>query len=634
MAKLKTIPEDATAYREMTAALLPRGPIWTLDNAGVRGMAGGLGVEAIRFHNRLVALMLEAYPSTATELLAEWERVFGLPLCADAPTSLSDRQAALAGRVAAQGGQDRAYYIGIVRTVLGDPEAVVTIVENPYGTPFYAWLGHAWDLLGGEGVRAYWQVILPSGVSPAQQHIIECLLNEYKPAHTVLEVISAVSAYYESLDGSDGLSYLEASTNLAARLCLPGTGSIASFTLIAWVAQLDSPGRGIAQIGDPAADAIVGFAEGRDVQSFSAMRAGTPIGDGGALPPDDDSYFLLEVASDGSIVALTANGASYAVVSVSGSFAVPADLFRLLSGYGDGADGARIRNIALMSGALTSDERTALLDADYTHDYRTDYDDGAGHVWTGRTPPFYWCTPAILHSPIHIYTAEPGETIEASGYTTMPDPEDSTFGVWFRVTNSGDGVIVRIPPTGPGYHGLAIPSGANDGTTFDLEWHDNSYGTYAVGEWLLLTLTNDGGEITANINDSDNYNLGSEALDGDFILGTEAGLTADIQVEFAQPFFTASRRTPTETAALYAAGHLHPVNEASGAWPAIALPIVYQGGLTGSVIDNGGNGAAHPMSFTGTPNAVPSGPVASVVNSGSAGECDLDLYGDTTSEED
>ena len=92
-------------------------------------------------------------------------------------------------------------------------------------------------------------------------------------------------------------------------------------------------------------------------------------------------------------------------------------------------------------------------------------------------------------------------------------------------------------------------------------------------------MSNNGGEITANINDSDNYNLGSEALDGDFILGTEAGLTADIQVEFAQPFFTASRRTPTETAALYAAGHLHPVDQAVGAWPALALPIVYQDGL-------------------------------------------------------
>lgn len=442
-----------------------------------------------------------------------------------------------------------------------------------------------------------------------------------------------LTSYYESLDGSDGLSYLEASTNLAARLCLPGTGSIASFTLLAWVAQLDTNGRGIVQIGDAAADAVgTVYAGERPEHYVRAWRGGTTVGSGlGAVFPDDSGYVLTEFVVTPTTMALLADGSTEGPVAISaGSFSTPADLFRLLPTGG----AARIRNIALMSGALTSDERTALLAAGYTHDYRTDYDDGAGHVWTGRTPPFLWCTPAILHSPIHIYTAEPGETIEASGYTSMPDPEDSTFGVWFRVTNSGDGFIVRIPPTGPGYHGLAIPSGANDGTTFDLEWHDNSYGTYAVGEWLLLTLTNDGGEITANINDSDNYNLGSEALDGDFVLGTEAGLTADIQVEFAQPFFTASRRTPTETAALYAAGHLHPVNEASGAWPALALPIVYQAGLTGSAVANGGTGATHPMSFTGTPNAVLGGPIASVMNSGTAGECDLDLYGDTTSETD
>lgn len=161
------------------------------------------------FHGRVMDFLAEADPRTTDELLAEWERVYGLPLCDDAPTGDDERRAALAGRVAAIGGQKPAYYIELVRAVLGDPAAAVTITEQPYGAPFYAWTGSAWDELGWPGMAHYWMVELPSGTSADLAHIVECLLMRYKPAHTILVMRSTTcsGASLASLTISNSPSY-------------------------------------------------------------------------------------------------------------------------------------------------------------------------------------------------------------------------------------------------------------------------------------------------------------------------------------------------------------------------------------------------------------------------------------------
>lgn len=439
-----------------------------------------------------------------------------------------------------------------------------------------------------------------------------------------------LTSYYESLDGSDGLSYLEASTNLAARLCLPGTGSIASFTLLAWVAQLDTNGRGIVQIGDPAADAIVGFAEGRDAQSFSARRAGTGIGDGGALPPDDDSYFLMELTSNGSTVALTANGASYAVVSVSGSFAVPADLFRLLSGYGDGA---RIRNIALMSGALTSDERTALLATGYTHDYRTDYDDGAGHVWMGRTPPFYWCTPAQSRGGekvgLAVYAVEAGETLStASG----PFTGDVLLTFWFLVdTLAGDGTLVRDGGSDAGIQISALP---------DDEFEVATYTDYVLDVldwpgilWHHAVIWSSAGVLYFYVDGLELFDGSFDALTGSVVFGSASAANTVLVTDIAYVQRThVGAASDDAIASLKAAGRGYGVADATGDWAAVTGSDLLARWTTkpvaGVVASDGATSL--PLTFS----APPSGPQTFVVNSGNGGECDLDLYGDTTSETD
>lgn len=209
MSRLVPLSEGWTAAQEMVAALLPRGPIWALRNADIAGMTAALGDESIRFHNRMVALMAEAYPGTADETIDEWESVFGLPICGDAPTDLASRRAALAGAYAAQGIGTPDEFIQMIRIVLGDPAAAVTITERPWGGTFCAWVSHAWDTLGSAALVHHWRVSLPSGVSDDLVHIIGCLLEAFKPAHTVVTLRSTTCSggSSSSLSISNGPSY-------------------------------------------------------------------------------------------------------------------------------------------------------------------------------------------------------------------------------------------------------------------------------------------------------------------------------------------------------------------------------------------------------------------------------------------
>jgi uncharacterized protein YmfQ (DUF2313 family) len=179
----------------MLGRLLPRGPIWQLDTqAELRAFLASLGIEYGRFHQRMIDLLDEADPRTTDELLPEWIAAFGLPApCGELPTDEDAQRAMLAAKVAAQGGQSRAYFIALAYAAL-DPSYLesglewVTIEERPYGVPFRVSISRVGDPLNGEGAAHYWVLHLPvaeSGTPTAE--VIECLIGHWKPAHTVVE---------------------------------------------------------------------------------------------------------------------------------------------------------------------------------------------------------------------------------------------------------------------------------------------------------------------------------------------------------------------------------------------------------------------------------------------------------------
>lgn len=102
-------------YREALAALLPTGPAWPRQPDGVlMQFLEALAVELERLDQRAAQLHAETDPASVTELLADWERVVGLPdPCVTAAQTLAERRLALEGRLTAVGGQSRAFFIAL-----------------------------------------------------------------------------------------------------------------------------------------------------------------------------------------------------------------------------------------------------------------------------------------------------------------------------------------------------------------------------------------------------------------------------------------------------------------------------------------------------------------------------------------
>jgi len=184
-------------FERQIALIAPQGRAWSRDPDSFQVSTWNvIGASLWGAHQRAVSLLeTEANPTRAVELLAEWERDYGLPdPCTAATPTLPQRQAALLSKITARGGQSRAYYIGIA-AALG---YTVTITEYK---PFRLGFSVFGDLLLGPAWQFAWQVNVPSanvtrfrfGLSAFGEPLwtvdsaeLECRLRALAPAHTVL----------------------------------------------------------------------------------------------------------------------------------------------------------------------------------------------------------------------------------------------------------------------------------------------------------------------------------------------------------------------------------------------------------------------------------------------------------------
>lgn len=180
-------------------ALLPRGAAWPRDPGTVQAQAvAALAGVVAALHARAVTLLeIEADPGRAAELLADWERAYGLPdPCVGEGATLQERRAALLGRIAAAGGQSRAYFVAVAAAMGFAP----VIIEE--FRPFRADFGKADDPLNSDPflwrVRAptQTQILFRAGVSTAGEPLqrasnllLECVISRLKPAHTNVEFV-------------------------------------------------------------------------------------------------------------------------------------------------------------------------------------------------------------------------------------------------------------------------------------------------------------------------------------------------------------------------------------------------------------------------------------------------------------
>jgi len=191
------MPRTAAEYREQLKALLPPGIAFPREpGTRLEDLLDGMAQELARIDARGERLIIEANPLSTRELLADWERVAGLPdnCTGTLETTLQGRRNALISKLTATGGQSPAYFIEVARALGYE----VNISEF---RPFRAGLSQAGDpLTSGDWVHT-WRlnthettvIAFRAGLSAAGEPLrtwgndtLECKIDQLKPAHTIV----------------------------------------------------------------------------------------------------------------------------------------------------------------------------------------------------------------------------------------------------------------------------------------------------------------------------------------------------------------------------------------------------------------------------------------------------------------
>lgn len=177
---------DAAAYGRALLKLLPPGPLWRLTPDSVLSkLFHGLGDELARVEQRGKALVEETDPRTATETLAEWERMLGLPdedILA-IPATNAERRTAIIQKLLRTGGQSAAYYEGIALAA----GWVVYVVDGYGDTVARCGTAECGDPMNGTAWAFVWRVDVDYSVTGALSSAeLERVLTRISPAHTIV----------------------------------------------------------------------------------------------------------------------------------------------------------------------------------------------------------------------------------------------------------------------------------------------------------------------------------------------------------------------------------------------------------------------------------------------------------------
>ena len=179
-------------YLAQLQALLPQGPAWPRDaGATLTKLLRAMADELARVDSRAGQLIDETDPRTTAELLADWERVAGLPdSCVTAAQTTAQRRAALHARLTTLGGQNVSYFIALAASLgytVTITEFRLHTVEDDVEYPLY---GHPWQFA--------WQINAPLNTVGTLSvtdtvadplawwgnELLECVIRRLKPAHT------------------------------------------------------------------------------------------------------------------------------------------------------------------------------------------------------------------------------------------------------------------------------------------------------------------------------------------------------------------------------------------------------------------------------------------------------------------
>lgn len=187
---------DAGNYTTMLQQLLPYGEAWPrAPGAWLTKLLGGIADGMARIEARAWALLDEADPRTAYELLPDWERNLGLPdACSGLGDTIALRQLACWRKLANDAGQSRAFFISLAAQ-LG-----YTILIHEFDPAVDSYDGSLTALIAGGKYRFVWRVevvthvdygVFRVGSSRVGDRLttggatdLECVFNAAKPSHT------------------------------------------------------------------------------------------------------------------------------------------------------------------------------------------------------------------------------------------------------------------------------------------------------------------------------------------------------------------------------------------------------------------------------------------------------------------
>lgn len=165
-------------YRDVFLQLLPPGPAITKAiGSHVYRLMKGIGTEFARVHQRALDLLEEADPSTADELLGEWETMVGLPDTCTAPTTDDDRRTLVKARLVGLGGHAPSDYEAVAEALLGDS---FVSLEAEHFFPFTCVSACTDALYQDEWANVVEWVVTTTGAPLAR---LECEFNRRKRAH-------------------------------------------------------------------------------------------------------------------------------------------------------------------------------------------------------------------------------------------------------------------------------------------------------------------------------------------------------------------------------------------------------------------------------------------------------------------
>jgi len=184
------------AYLVALQALLPPGAAWSRDSDAVlTQLLAGLATELARVDGRSGDLVAQLDPRTSDEMLADWERLLGLPeICALAVSTVQERRAAAYAKLTATGGASRQYFIDLA-AALGYQITIVEYFRFTAGSPAgYALTNdegwrHTWRVNAGATTYRHFRVGSAAGEALRSwgNALLECALTLRKPAHTTLQ---------------------------------------------------------------------------------------------------------------------------------------------------------------------------------------------------------------------------------------------------------------------------------------------------------------------------------------------------------------------------------------------------------------------------------------------------------------